>query len=70
MMTIAAALASFITIRYTKVAFAVVVHWALVGITLRTEGPADSLIEGSAIALVMLLSGVILFVLLKRLRLS
>lgn len=71
MMTIAAALASFITIRYTAaVAFAAVIHWALVGITLRTEGSSDSLIEGSALVLIMLLSGVILFVVLKRLRLS
>lgn len=71
MMTIAAVLAVFIIIRYkAAVAFAAVIHWALVGITLRTKGPSDSLIEGSALVLIMLLSGVILFVVLKRLRFS
>jgi translocator protein len=61
LMGIATALAFFISLHFTKPAFAAVVIWALVGIFLRWKGTEHSLLASSALIMTVLLSGAFLY---------
>jgi len=68
LMGIATVLAFYMTLRFIKPAFAVVVIWALVGIFLRWKGTEHDLIASSAIVMTMLLSGLFLYTLWRSTR--
>ncbi len=61
MMTVAASLAGYITIRFLKPAFALVVIWALTGIYLRWNNSPENLITYAAIILIILLATITTF---------
>jgi translocator protein len=61
LMGIATVLAFYITLRFAKPAFAVVVIWALAGIFVRWKGTEHSSIASSAIIMTLLLCGIFIY---------
>lgn len=66
LMSIATLLAAVITFRFTKPAFAAVVLWALLGIFIRWKESSYELLTTSALILIVMLSLVMLYTLLKK----
>ena len=68
MMTMAAILAAFITLKFKTPSFAAVVIWALAGIYRRWENTLQRTIAETAMVLLVLVAGIFIYTLLNKFR--